>query len=130
MKPSLLMIAVLCAALSACASFPPSSAETAKVPQLRFGQPLPKEGNYVLLYPAGTPLPVSFVIGGSLFEQEQQTTLHVTLKRDVYTYGHFASFDGKNWTRGFELIKAEIKLEIPQNDGSNAGMLRLDMNQK
>ncbi len=130
MKMTSLMIAAVCTVLTACTSFAPPSAEVAKAPQIRFGQPLPKEGSYVLHYPAGTPLPVSFVIGGSLFEQEQRTTLHVTLKRDVYTYGQFASFDGKNWTRGFELIKAEIKLEIPQKDGSNAGMLRLDMNQK
>lgn len=130
MKISTLMIAVACTALTACASFPPSSAQIAKAQQVRFGQPLPKEGDYVLLFPAGMPLPVSMVVGGNIFEQEQQATLHVTLKRDVYIFGHFASFDGKNWSRGFELIKGELKLEIPQKDGSNAGMLRLDMNQK
>jgi hypothetical protein len=130
MKISLLMIVVACAALTACASFPPSSAEIAKSPQLRFGQPLPKEGDYVLLYPAGTPLPFFVAVGGNLFEQAQQTVMHVTLKRDVYVFGHFASFDGKNWSRGFELIKGELRLEIPQKDGGNAGMLRLDLNQK
>ena len=130
MKKSSLIIVFACAALTACASFPPSSEEIAKAPQVRFGQPLPKEGDYVLLFPAGTPLPVSLVVGGNLFEQEQQATLHVTLKRDVYVFGHFSSFDGKNWSRGYKLIKSELKLEIPQKDSSNAGLLRLDMNQK
>jgi hypothetical protein len=82
------------------------------------------------LYPAGTPLPVSVTVGGNLFEQEQQAVLHVTLKRDFYSYRRFASFDGKTWCRGFELLNTEFKLEIPQKDGNNAGMLRLDMNQK
>ena len=130
MKLASLMIAIACATLTACASLPPSSSEIAKIPQVRFGQPLPKEGDYVLLYPAGTPLPVSVTVGGSLFEQEQQAVLHVTLKRDVYSYRRFASFDGKTWCRGFELFKTEFKLEIPEKGGNNAGMLRLDMNQK
>jgi hypothetical protein len=130
MIKSSLIIVIACAALSACACFPPSSAEIAKAPQVRFGQPLPKEGDYVLFFPAGTPLPISLVVSGNLFEQEQQVTLHVTLKRDVYVFGHFASFDGKNWSRGHKLIKGELKLEIPQKDGSNAGLLRLDMNQE
>jgi hypothetical protein len=130
MKIASLMIAVACASLTACATLPPGSAEIAKAQQVRFGQPLPKEGDYILLYPAGTPLPVSITVGGNLFEQEQQAVMHVTLKRDVYSYGKFASFDGKTWCRGYELFKTEIKLEIPQKDGNNAGMLRLDMNQK
>lgn len=130
MKKSSLIIAIVCVALTACASFPPSSAEIAKAPQIRFGQPLPTEGNYVLIFPAGTPLPVSLVVGGNLFEQEQQATLHVILKRDVYVFGRFASFDGKNWSRGYKLIKSDLKLEIPQKEGSNAGLLRLDMNQE
>lgn len=130
MNKSSLIIVIACAALTACACFAPTSAEIAKAPQIRFGQPLPKEGDYVLLFPAGTPLPVSVAVGGNLFEQEQQATLQVTLKRDVYVFGHFASFDGKNWSRGYKLIKSELKLEIPQKDGSNAGLLRLNMNQE
>ncbi len=129
MNKASLIIVVACAALTACTCFGPSSAEIAKAPQIRFGQPLQKDGDYVLLFPAGTPLPVSVVVGGDLFEQEQQATLHVTLKRDVYIFGHFASFDGKNWSRGYKLIKSELKLEIPQKDGNNAGLLRLDMKQ-
>jgi hypothetical protein len=130
MNKSSLIIVIACAALTACACFAPTSAEIAKAPQIRFGQPLPKEGDYVLLFPAGTPLPVSVAVGGNLFEREQQATLQVTLKRDVYVFGHFASFDGKNWSRSYKLIKSELKLEIPQKDGSNAGLLRLNMNQE
>lgn len=126
----ILIAAATCVAVTACAGLSPSAAEIAKTPEIRFGQPLPKDENYVLLFPAGTPLPVSFTVGGNLFEQEQQATLHVTLKHDVYAYRQFASLDGKSWQPARELIKTQLQLEIPQKDGSHAGMLRLDMNQK
>ncbi|HCI13132.1 MAG: hypothetical protein A2063_02890 [Gallionellales bacterium GWA2_60_142] len=125
-----LFAAATCIALSACAGLPPSTAEIAQAPQIRFGQPLPKENNYVLHYPAGTPLPVSTVVDGNLFEHEGQSTLHVTLKRDVYVFKQFASFDGKNWQPARSLIETNLELRIPQEDGSNAGYLHIKMNQK
>lgn len=131
MKLTRIMItAIACVVLSACAGLPPSTADIAKAPQIRFGQPLPKGDNYVLLFPAGTPLPVSTVVDGSLFEHNSQATLHVTLKRDVYVYRQFASFDGKNWRPARELIETRLELQIPQKDGSNAGILHLKLDQK
>ena len=126
----ILIIAAACAALGACATLPPSSAEIAKVPQIRFGQPLPKDNNYVLLFPAGTPLPVYAAVDGSLFERGDNATLHVTLKRDVYVYRQFASFDGKDWHYSRNLVDTNLELQIPQKDGSNAGLLHLKLDQK
>ena len=119
----ILITATICAVLSACAGMPPSAAEIAKVPQIQFGQPLPEGDNYVLHFPAGTPLPVSAVVDGNLFEHAGQATFHVTLKRDVYVYRRFASFDGQNWQSTRKLIDTHMELQIPQKDGSNAGML-------
>lgn len=127
---SQIALALLALSLTACAGLPPSTAEIAQAPQIRFGQPLPKENNYVLLFPAGTPLPVSTVVDGNLFEREGQSTLHVTLKRDVYMFKQFASFDGKNWQPARDLIETNLELRIPQEDGSNAGYLHIKMNQK
>jgi hypothetical protein len=129
----LLSIIVACTALTAltaCAGLPPSAADIAKVPQIQFGQPLPEGKDYVLHFPAGTPLPVSTVVDGNLFEHDDHATLHVTLKRDVYVYGQFASFDGQNWKRAGKLIETFMVLQIPQKDGLNAGMLHLKMDQK
>jgi len=125
-----LIAATTCAALSACAGMPPSAAEIAKAPHLQFGQPLPTGDNFVLRFPAGTPLPVATVVDGSLFEHSGQATFHVTLKHDVYVYRHFTSFDGQNWQPGYKLIKTKLELQIPQKDGSNAGMLHVKMDQK
>lgn len=119
----LLPIIAASAALTACAGLPPSASEIAKAPQIQFVQPLPEGNNYVLHFPAGTPLPVSTVVDGSLFEHEAQATLHVILKHDVYVYRQFASFDGQNWQPTRKLIETHLELQIPQKDGSNAGML-------
>ncbi|MDD2686715.1 MAG: hypothetical protein PHY62_11185 [Gallionella sp.] len=126
----ILFAAVTFASLSACAGLPPSSAEIAQAAQIRFGQPRPEGDNYVLHYPAGTPLPVSTVVDGDLFEQAGQSTLHVTLKRDIYMYREFASFDGKNWQPARSLIATNLELQIPQKNGSNAGYLHIEMKQK
>lgn len=131
MKLTRIMIAATaCVVLSACAGLPPSTAEIANAPQIRFGQPLPKDDSYVLLFPAGTPLPVTTLVDGNLFEHDSQATLHVTLKRDVYVYRQFASFDGKNWQPARKLIETRLELQIPQKDGGNAGMLHLKLDQK
>lgn len=126
----ILFAAATCASLSACAGLSPSSAEIAQAAQIRFGQPRPAGDNYVLHYPAGTPLPVATVVDGDLFEQAGQSTLHVTLKRDIYVYRGYASFDGKNWQPARSLVATNLELQIPQTNGSNAGYLHIEMKQK
>ncbi len=132
MKPArILIIAVAGATLVACAGLlPPSSDEIARLPHIRFGQQLPKDGNYVLFLPAGTPLPVSTLVDGNLFEHPSQATMHVFLKRNVYVYRQFASFDGKNWQPARRLIETHLELQVPKSDGSKAGQLHIKMDQK
>src|SRR5512145_1333824 len=126
----ILIAFVTCAALSACAGFPPKPDELAKVPHIQFGQPLPQGNDYVLHFPAGTPLPVAAVVEGSLFERDDQATMHVTLKRDVYAYRQFVSFDGMNWQPFRNLIDIRMELQVPQKDGGNAGIVRVKIDQK
>lgn len=125
------LISAITLSLSACAGLtPPNASELAQAPQIEFGQSLPSGDNYVLHYPAGKPLPVSTVVEGSLFERGEASELHVVLKRDIYVFRHFASFDGKNWQRANKLIDTKLELQIPQKDGSKAGLLRMTLNQK
>lgn len=130
MKLARLLIAATCVVLTACAGLPPSAKELTTVPIIQFGQPLPKGKDYVLHFPAGTPLPVSVLVDGNLFEHDDQATLHVTLKHDVYVYRQFVSFDGQNWQPSRKLINTQLELQIPQKDGSNAGKLHVKMEQK
>lgn len=125
------LISALALSLSACAGLtPPSASELAHAPRIELGQPLPSGDNYILHYPAGKPLAVSTVVDGSLFERAEASELHVVLRRDIYVFRRFASFDGKNWQRANKLIDTKLELQIPQNDGSHAGLLHMTLNQK
>ena len=131
MKLSRILIATTtCVALTACAGMPPNASDLSSVPIINFGQPLPEGKDYVLHFPAGTPLPVSTLVGGTLFEHDDQATLHVTLKHEVYVYRQFASFDGQNWKRAGKLIETKLELQIPQKNGNNAGLLQLKLDPK
>jgi hypothetical protein len=125
-----ILISALALSLCACAGLtPPNASELARTPHIEFGQPLPAGDNYVLHFPAGKPLPVSTLIDGNLFERTEASELHVVLKRDIYVFRRFASFDGKNWQPGHKLVKTKLELQIPQKDGSRAGLLHLTLDQ-
>lgn len=126
----MIFAALVTTALTACAGMPPGASDIARAPKINFGQPLPEGHNYVLHYPAGTPLPVTALVDGSLFERAESATFHVTLKHDIYVFRKFASLDGQNWQPGYKLIQTHLDLQIPQKDGSNAGLLHIKMDQK
>jgi hypothetical protein len=70
------------------------------------------------------------LVGGNIFEKDDQAVLHVTLKHEVYLYRHFASLDGQNWKRAGKLIETQLEFQIPQKNGDNAGLLQLKFDQK
>ncbi|MBI5918634.1 MAG: hypothetical protein HY849_04585 [Nitrosomonadales bacterium] len=125
-----LPIAMLTLSLCACAGLPPSANDLSHAPQIEFGQALPAGNHYILHYPAGTPLPVSASVDGSLFSLADQTDLHVTLKRDLYVFGQFVSFDGKDWRPSRDVIETKLELRIPQEDGKKAGRLHIQLDLK
>jgi hypothetical protein len=118
--------------LFGCASWmAPSEKDMAQVPTVRFGEAAPASKKFVLLYPAGTPLPLVASAGGTLMEQADKATLHVTLKRDVYVYGHWVSFDGKKWEYGHHAVDGKFDFKLPgMENGSNPGTLGVEFNLK
>ena len=125
-----LTVAAMCLALSACGTIPPTEADLVKVPVITFGQPLPKGDNFVLHFPAGTPLRVRTVVEGNLFTHTAISTATVVLKHDIYAYRHFVSFDNKHWVLGHRLFDSSLTLAIPGKDGKDAGVLRLQLNER
>ncbi|HYH23647.1 MAG TPA: hypothetical protein VD995_33945 [Azospirillum sp.] len=110
--------------LGACAGFPPSAEEMAKVPVVRYGTRAPTNGDYVLLYPAGAPLPVVASVGGTLLERPAQATLEVAVKRDVFVYRNWTSFDGKTWQAGGDAVGGAFEVILPgQPDGLAPGTM-------
>lgn len=118
--------------LSACANLlPPSSSELAALPVVRYGTPAPSGQAYVLHYPADAALPVTARIGGNLLEENAESQLQVKLKKDVYLYQQWLSFNGKDWQASQQLIGGKISLHLPgEKDGRNPGELSAEFNQK
>ncbi len=125
-----ILVAACVLSLFGCACIPPSESEMAKLPVVRFGEAAPAK-DFVLLYPAGTPLPVQASVGGTLMAKPDQATLHVALKRDVYVYRHWISFDGKTWQYGRHAIDGKFEVRLPGTEtGSNPGVMGVEFNQK
>jgi len=119
-------------ALAGCASFgKPGADELARLPVVRFGEQAPADQPYILLYPAGAPLPIEARIHGSLLDGEARSTLTVRTRQDVYTYKHWASLDGKNWKAGHEVVGGNFEIRVPgEQDGRNPGSMRAEFNLK
>lgn len=126
------LIAIAGLSLIGCASWmAPSEKSMAQVPVVRFGSPAPAGKEFVVMYPAGTPLPVIASVGGTLMAQGDKATLQPVLKRDVYVYKHWVSFDGKHWEYGRHAVGGKFDIRLPgMEDGSNPGALGLEFNAK
>jgi hypothetical protein len=126
------IIAIVGLSMFGCSSWmAPSEKEMAQVPLVRFGEAAPADKKFMVLYPAGTPLPVVASVGGSLLDQADKTTLHVMLKRDVYVYGHWVSFDGKKWGYRRHAVDGKFDFRLPGlENGSNPGTLGVVFNLK
>ncbi len=118
-------------ALTACAGIPPGGDEMARLPVVRFGDTPPADQPFILLYPAGAPLPVETLIHGSLLQEEARGVLTVRTKQDLYTYKHWASLDGKTWKAGNQLVGGHFEIAVPgEKDGRNPGSMRAEFNLK
>ena len=127
-------IAIIALSLSACAGLTnPSPEEISRLPVVRYGQPAPADGNFVLLYPAGVDLPVIAKVDGTLLSKSDQAKLNVQIKQDIYLYRNLVSFDGKTWSSGHDKVGGKLMLALPgdkqgQRDGQSPGELSAEFN--
>ncbi|MBP5987110.1 MAG: hypothetical protein KA538_07980 [Azonexus sp.] len=131
-----ILLALPALLISGCASLTgPSAEDIARLPVVRFGQPAPADGNFVLLYPADADLPVIAKVDGSLFAKTDQTTLKVRIKQDIYTYRDQVSFDGKTWHAGASQVVGTFNFTLPgwkdgKQDGQSPGQIAAEFNLK
>ncbi len=123
-----LMTAVMLCFLSAgiAIAAPPSYKELAKLPVIRFGDPVPSS-DYILLFPAGRAVTVSVSIEGSLFSRTANAELVVTPSRDIMVYKDWASLDGFKWIPRGELIKSDVLVKVPGYNHPDSGVLKVRM---
>ena len=121
---STFLACLLSTALAAASS--PSYETLAKLPVVRFGDPIPAT-DHILLFSAGQPITISFTIEGSLFSQPANTELTVTPSREVFVYRDWASLDGLIWMQRSELIKSDVVVKIPGYNHPAPGVLKVRM---
>ena len=118
--------------LGGCASmFPPKAEDLAQAPMVRFGEAAPTGKEFVTFFPAGAPLPVVATVDGTLLERKASASMQVALKRDVYLYRQWASFDGKTWVASKDAVGGKFLIELPGvKDGKNPGSMNAEFNLK
>ena len=99
------------AVITACATQPPGADLTTRVPVVEIGQPKPADKEYILLVKAGRDYPVQMNVDGSFLAKTGAAETIVRVKRDVYLYKHWTSFDGKTWERAKLTLKVGVGMD-------------------
>lgn len=131
-KNTLLTLALFASTLTGCAGLtPPNAKDMTQITNVRYGENAPNGKEFIIFYPAGVALPIVASVNGTLLAQEDQATLHVTLKRDIYVFKQWVSFDGQRWQSSRDLLSSNFAIEIPGiRDGKNPGKLHAEFNLK
>ena len=119
------------AALGGCATARVPTADTlATLPVVTFGDPAPNHTDYVLYFPAGKPIPSEMFVRGTALVRDAEGRLEVALKRDLYVYKGWASFDKKEWRPDRELITVAVLVKVPSPVHPRAGQLGVQIDFK
>ena len=114
-----------------CASMQqPSGEELSRLPVVRFGDPVPAAGEYILFFPADKPIPTNVAIKGNIFSREAEQRLEVTLHRDIYVYKDWISHDRVNWRNGRQAIKSDFQIVIPGYRHPQPGLIKIQMDEQ
>jgi hypothetical protein len=118
--------------LQGCSLHKPTAETLGKVPTVEFGQTAPATGDFILHFPAGKPIPITASVSGSALAQADQKTLTVTLKKDIYTYKEWVSFDRNTWQKSGDVLGFNLNIQVPSPEHPNPpGLMemRVDLKQ-
>jgi hypothetical protein len=108
------------------AASPPTFEQLAKLPVIRFGEPVP-EGEFILMFPAGQPITIYVSVEGSLFTKAAGVELAVIPAREFFVFHDWASLDGLKWLPRGELIKSDVLIKFPGYNHALPGILKIRM---
>ncbi len=118
-------------ALSGCASWQAPSAQTlSELPVIEFGDKVPTDKEFVLHFIAGKPIPTAVAIKGNIFSQEAEDQLNVKLRRDIYVYRDWISFDRVNWVDGNKALGVKVEIKLPGYEHPRPGYVHIQMDLK
>jgi hypothetical protein len=117
--------------LAGCAGMQkPTTEKLTAMPIVEFGQPVPVGNEFILHFAASQPIPTNVAIKGTLFEETAEQTLNVKLRRDIYVYKQWVSYDSVTWRDGQEVIQSNIQLKIPGHQHPKPGIITVQMDEK
>lgn len=129
MKGNMISILALCLAVTGCASVSGTDApELAQLPVVKFGQPVPDDGQYILHFPAGVPIETPVTFKGNLFEQAATEVVSVKPVRDIYVHKEWMSYDKHLWVDGNQSIDLKVNVILPGYHHPQPGHVVLEMN--
>ena len=115
-------------AFSGCTTLQkPTQEMFTNLPIITFSESVPTDGDFILYFPAGKPIPTKVSITGNLFEQTAEEILYVTLRDDIYTHKEWVSFDRETWHNGENVIDSILEIKIPGYDYPKPGFIKLQM---
>ena len=106
--------------LVGCAAFSntPSASELAHLPVLEY-QALPDakqapDAKFILHLPAGSSLPLNFKVSSTLLESTVEGALPrtATLRKSLYLYRGWASYDRQHWQPLEQLFRGELGVSV------------------
>jgi hypothetical protein len=124
------LLGVCALLLVSCASVQPSAQELSKLPVVQFGDPVPAGNDYILFFPADKPIPTNVAIKGNIFAREAEQRLDVTLRKGIYVYKNWISFDRVTWRSGQQAIKTDIRVVLPSYAHPEPGFMRVQMDEQ
>src|SRR5262245_13516354 len=116
--------------LAGCASVQPSAEELSKLPVVQFGEPVPAGSEYILFFPADKPIPTNVSIKGNIFAREAEQRLDVTLRRGIYAYKNWISYDRISWQDGRQALKSDVQVVLPSYAYPKPGVVKIQMDEQ
>ena len=117
--------------MAGCASWQtPSPDALSNLPVVKFGDPVPDGRDYVLFFPPDTPIATAVSIKGSIFSKEVEESLSVTLRRGIYSYKNWMSYDRVTWLDGRTALKTSVGLQFPGYVHPEPGWVKIRMDER
>lgn len=127
---------ILAVSLSACSglqrttgSLPDANVFEA-LPIIKLGQEKPVQGDYIVHLSASEIITATTTIEGTLFDKTDSKVLQAKLKKDLYMYKNWVSYDKKNWVKDNDAISGNFRVTLPSWDHPKAGEVLIELNTK
>lgn len=113
--------------VASCVPTSPSDSLIETVPVIKVGESKTVPSDHIIFIPANTEFPIHFSVRGTIFNNEINSEVLASFKKDMYLYKYWASLDGKKWVHSHELMTVEPSGGFDKSGGKVE--VKLDLNE-